>query len=132
VEGSAQGPERLKYQQAARMTPAATDDELATVRMRYKHPGGGRSRELTSVVLNRPARAGRNVGFASAVAEVGLLLRGSRYAGDASFASAIGRARRFLGRDADGYRAEFVRLAEVAGRLRGMDASMEREHALRR
>jgi Ca-activated chloride channel homolog len=132
VAGSSQSLERLKYQQAARLTPAATDEELATVRMRYKHADGGRSRELTAIVPNQPQRAGRNLGFASAVAEIGLLLRGSRYAGDASFMDAIGRARRFQGRDPDGYRAEFVRLAEAAGRLKGMDVPIEREHALRR
>jgi hypothetical protein len=42
------------------------------------------------------------------------ILNGSPNKGSASYESAIARARRFAGRDLDGYRSEFVQLAEVA------------------
>ena len=47
-----------------------------------------------------------------------MLLRGSKHAGDASYRAAIGRAREFRGLDPEGYRAEFIKLAELASALR--------------
>src|SRR5687768_8988459 len=58
-----------------------------------------------------------NVGFASAVAEFGMLLRGSPSLGDASFDSLMTRARKCQGDDGEGYRAEFIQLAERAASL---------------
>jgi Ca-activated chloride channel family protein len=57
------------------------------------------------------------MGFASAVAEAGLALRGAPEPGQASLASAAERARRFRGDDPGGYLAEFVRLLELAAGL---------------
>jgi len=51
-------------------------------------------------------------------AEFGILLRGLPALGDASFESAISRARRFRGGDEEGYRAEFISLVERASHLR--------------
>jgi hypothetical protein len=54
-----------------------------------------------------------------------MLLRASPNAGTASYESAVARARTFRQGDADGYRAEFVKLAELAaslGKLRGTEA----------
>jgi hypothetical protein len=45
-----------------------------------------------------------NVGFAPAIAEIGMLLRESPHAPAASFNAAIARARQFRQDDADGYR----------------------------
>ena len=56
-------------------------------------------------------------GFASAVAEFGMLLTGSEYRGRASYQSAVTRARMFRGSDHEGYRAEFVRLVDLAAGL---------------
>jgi Ca-activated chloride channel family protein len=66
-----------------------------------------------------------NIGFASAVAEFGMLLRGSPARGDASFESAAARARQFRGHDEEGYRGEFVRLVERAALLRESGAQKE-------
>jgi Ca-activated chloride channel homolog len=92
------------------------------VKVRYKTPGGDRSRLLTSVVRTRPAPLSANLGFASAVAEFGLLLRGAHHGG-ADFDALIARARQFRGDDPDGYRAEFVRLAETAASLQTLTLS---------
>jgi Ca-activated chloride channel family protein len=108
----------LRYQQDRDRTPAASSGELMTVKLRYKQPEAEESRLLSAVVHDRPGRLARNLGFASAVAEVGMLLRQSRHAGDASFAAAIARARTFRGADPEGYRAEFIELAELAASLR--------------
>jgi Ca-activated chloride channel homolog len=108
----------LKYQRETRDARAASSGELLTVKVRYKAPDGETSRLLSRAVMNRPSAMTTNVGFASAVAEFGMLLRGSRAARDASFESAATRARRFQGHDEEGYRAEFIRLAELASHLR--------------
>jgi Ca-activated chloride channel homolog len=104
----------LKYQQPARARDATTRGELMTVKVRYKEPDGDTSRLVSAVVRNELERTSRNLGFASAVAEFGMILNGSPNKGSASYESAIARARRFAGRDLDGYRSEFVQLAEVA------------------
>jgi Ca-activated chloride channel family protein len=58
-----------------------------------------------------------NLGFASTIAEAGMLLRGSAHAGKGSYDAAIARARTFRGADPDGYRAEFARLMQLAAAL---------------
>jgi Ca-activated chloride channel homolog len=112
----------LKYaQQPARpergVWPGKYDGELLTVKLRYKAPDGTDSKLTSAVIADRPQAMGANLGFASAVAEAGMLLRHSPHAHDASFASAIERARKFRGEDAEGYRAEFIRLMEIASSL---------------
>jgi Ca-activated chloride channel homolog len=109
----------LKYQRETRATRAAASGELLTVKVRYKAPDGDTSQLLSRVVMNRPSAMTANVGFASAVAEFGMLLRGSPSLGDASFDSLMTRARKFQGDDGEGYRAQFIHLAERAASLSG-------------
>jgi Ca-activated chloride channel family protein len=58
-----------------------------------------------------------NIGFAASVAEFGMLLRKSEHKGRATWSSVLDLARRFRGEDLDGYRAEFIRLVELASAL---------------
>jgi Ca-activated chloride channel family protein len=120
----------LKYQQTpavARVAaPSSFPDELMTVKLRYKAPDGDTSRLLTAVVRNKPQPMSANVGFASAVAEFGMLLRGSKYHADGSFDGVVARARKFRGSDAEGYRAEFVALAELATSLKSLQLTAQR------
>jgi len=114
------GADPLRYQQQtpeAALTPEAASGELLTVKVRYKAPDGDTSRLLTRRVMNQPARLATNLGFASAVAEFGMVLRGSPDRGTASLAAAAARGREFRGPDDEGYRTEFVRLAELAAGL---------------
>lgn len=60
---------------------------------------------------------GPNLGFAASVAAFGMLLRGSEHKGTASWQQVVDLARRFRGEDPEGYRAEFIRLAELAAAL---------------
>jgi len=115
VEGA--DVDRLKYQHETRQTRAASSGELLTIKVRYKAPRGASSKLLRQVLMNRPTAMTANLGFASAVAEFGMLLRESPSRGQASFESAGARAKTFLGRDTEGYRAEFVRLVERAASL---------------
>jgi Ca-activated chloride channel family protein len=108
----------LKYQRESRETRAAGSGELMTVKVRFKAPDGETSRLLTHVQMDRPTAMTANLGFASAVAEFGMVLRESPARGEASFASAVSRARTFVGKDEEGYRNEFVHLVERASSLR--------------
>ena len=118
----------LKYQRTGAPTAAATSAELLTVKLRYKEPDGDTSRLLSTVIRNTPAALGPNLGFASAVAEFGMLLRGSKHAEGASYTSVVARARRFRGGDPDSYRAEFIKLAELAASLQRMETTARKEH----
>jgi Ca-activated chloride channel family protein len=93
------------------------------VKLRYKTPDGDTSRRLSTTMGSRPGPVTANFGFASAVAEFGMLLGGSKHAGSADFAGAVARAAKFRGVDSEGYRGEFIELAELAPSLRGFEAA---------
>jgi Ca-activated chloride channel family protein len=111
----------LKYQRPPQRTGAASGDELVTVKLRYKEPDGDTSRLVSTIVHRTPQPMNANIGFASAVAEFGMLLRSSKHAGSGSFEAAAARARQFKGADGEGYRAEFVSLVELARQLQPGD-----------
>ncbi|HEY6059690.1 MAG TPA: von Willebrand factor type A domain-containing protein [Gemmatimonadales bacterium] len=109
-------PDSLRYQTVR--TPRSGGGELGFVKVRYKQPDGDRSRLLTLPVSGEPGRApSPEFRFQTAVAEFGLLLKGSEYRGVANFEEVIAAARGSLGADPDGYRAEFVKLAQAAQSL---------------
>ena len=107
----------LKYQKSTTVESA----ELFTVKMRWKAPDGDKSdlKEIAwrAVDITRP-EASEDFRFASAVAEFALLLENSKFKGDASFEDVLERARRARGADEEGYRAEFIRLVEMAELLK--------------
>jgi Ca-activated chloride channel family protein len=108
----------LKYQRPAAPAGGAPTDEVMTVKLRYKAPDADDSRLITVAVRNRVSEPSPNIGFAAAVAEFGMLLRNSESRGTATHADAAALARRFRGADPDGYRAEFIKLVELAGSLK--------------
>jgi Ca-activated chloride channel family protein len=122
VEMSGPTVDPLKYQAPAHTTSSASADELLTVKLRYKAPDGDESRLIAHTVRDHPQALTANLGFASAVAEVGMLLRASKHAPSASYEAAVERARRFRESDPEGYRAEFIKLAELAASLERMQA----------
>jgi Ca-activated chloride channel family protein len=112
------GVDPLKYQRPAGPAPGGSRDELMTVKLRYKAPDGDVSKLISVPVKNnRTTEMSPNVGFAAAVVEFGMLLRESQHRGSTTHADAVALARRFRGSDPDGYRAEFVRLVEIAEAL---------------
>jgi Ca-activated chloride channel family protein len=123
VDIDAPSVDPLKYQTPPQPARTASADELVTVKLRYKAPDGDTSRLLSTTLRSQPRALTANLGFASAVAEVGMLLRGSKHAGSARFADAVARASKFRGVDGEGYRAEFIKLAELASSLRGLEVS---------
>jgi Ca-activated chloride channel homolog len=107
----------LKYQDRPKTNSAARSGELMTVKLRYKQPDGNTSRLITSTISDRVGELTPNLGFAAAVAQFGMLLRGSEFKGASTWSSVQELARRHRGEDADGYRAEFVRLVDLAAAL---------------
>ena len=91
--------------------------ELMHVKVRYKKPDGAASTLVTVPVASRTTAMSRNLSFASAVAAFGMLLRDSPFKADASWSDVVRLARAGRGDDPDGYRAEFVRLVELAAAL---------------
>jgi len=115
------GVSSLKYQQPPALTPASASGELMTVKLRYKDPEGAESRLLaTSIgVASQAASTSERLRFASAVAAFGMLLRESEHRGRADWPMVLELAREARGRDAEGYRAEFLELARKAAALAG-------------
>jgi Ca-activated chloride channel family protein len=87
-----------------------------TVKIRYKSPAGGPSR-LLSQVVRKEQKASANLRWASAVAGIGMLLRDSEHKGSCTWPDMLTLARGAIGDDREGYRAEFLRLAETAHAL---------------
>ena len=114
------GVDELKYGRQEAPSGEMRGGELMTVKLRYKEPDGEESRLLSVAVADSNAshqNASENLKFSSAVAEFGMLLRGSRYKGAATYDSALRRARAAAGADLRGHRAEFVNLVERAKTL---------------
>jgi len=107
-------PDSLRYQRRRPEPSATAGPELLFVKVRYKAPDGDESRLLSRPVLASAGRAPSvDFQFQTAVAEFGLLLRHSDHRGKASLDHVIAAAREALGKDPEGYRAEFVKLAEA-------------------
>lgn len=107
----------LVFQQGGEDPPSAQPaNDWLYLKVRYKDPGGSASKLITVMAgaADYTAEPDADFRFASAVAEFALLLKGSDYAGDASFTSLIPRARAAKGMDEDGYRAQFIQLAQLA------------------
>ena len=111
----------LKYSPVA-PSESSFNDELLTVKLRYKEPNGTQSKLLTQGLLdkgNSIENASDNLKFASAVAEFGMLLRGSRYKGNANFNNVGNLAQNSLGSDLKNYRSDFLDLVRKGNRLKG-------------
>jgi Ca-activated chloride channel family protein len=80
----------------------SASDELMTVKVRYKAPQGDTSKLMSFPVADRTGELSGNIGFAAAVAEFGMLLRGSEFKGSATWESARELARRYRGEDPEG------------------------------
>src|SRR5829696_5394999 len=114
------GVDPLKYQRRAEPAPprvAVASTELMTVKVRYKKPDASASTLVTVPVAGRNTASSRHLSFAAAVAGFGMLLRDSPFKADATWADVVRLANSARGDDPDGYRAEFIRLVELAASL---------------
>ncbi len=90
-----------------------------TLKLRYKDARDA-GKLLTQTLAGKVValvEAGEDMRFLAAVAEFGLLLRQEENRGQASFAGCRELAAKALGSDADGRRAEFLKLIDAAEAL---------------
>jgi len=95
-------------------------DELMTVKFRFKKPDEDKSQLIEHPVIDQHvalAQTSVNFRFVAAVAQFGMLLRNSEFREQSSYAKALTLAKNALGKDAEGYRAEFLGLVKKAGKL---------------
>lgn len=125
------GPERakadaevdpLKYQKVEASAQAA-GAELATIKLRFKHPTSSASELSVHTVGSQTLtidQASTNLRFAAAVAGFGMQLRKSEYRGNSNYDLLSRLASSAVGADVGGYRAEFLGLLS---RARTLDSS---------
>lgn len=108
----------MRYQETKPTTAAGTD-ELLTLKLRYKQPKAMASSKLlqTTVSDKLNTAPGNNFQLAASVAEFGLLLRDSKYKGNASYEHCLALARKASKLDPGGYRKELCELIEKAKHL---------------
>ncbi|HYD84383.1 MAG TPA: YfbK domain-containing protein, partial [Opitutus sp.] len=125
-EGETASVDELRYSVVAvervdvRTVVPGAENELLTLKVRYKEPAGVVSRELEFSLTDTGAafaEASEDFKFAAAVAGFGMLLRESQHKGAATFANVAAWAEAGAASDAGGYRAEFVELVRRAGAL---------------
>jgi len=110
----------LRYGQV-QPSDSSFNNELLTVKLRYKEPNRSESKLLSQGLIDRESsieNASENLRFAVAVAEFGLLLRNSRYKGNASFRNVSNLAEGALGNDLRNYRNDFLTLVGKAQQLK--------------
>jgi Ca-activated chloride channel family protein len=103
----------LKYTQNT--TLGQYQNELATVKFRYKKPDEDKSTEMVHTISNQKTtlqNASKDFKFATAVAWFGLKLRDSQLISNKDSKEIIKLAKEGLDNDTDGYKAEFIRLVE--------------------
>ncbi|MDR0307663.1 MAG: VWA domain-containing protein [Chitinispirillales bacterium] len=111
----------LKYQKPdiTETVRGVKNNEMMTVKLRYKPLDSERSIKMEIPIMtgDRNKAPSADFTFAAAAAMFGQLLRDSDFKGTSSYDNVIALARKGFGEDRQGYRREFVRLAEAAKQL---------------
>lgn len=103
--------QKLKY--STQSANGTFGTELATVKFRYKKTAGSKSVEMKQIINDKSSTftsASQDYRFATAVAWFGLILRDSKNITNKKLDDVIALAKASKGKDADGYRAEFLQL----------------------
>jgi Ca-activated chloride channel homolog len=109
----------LKYTKPTEIS-TKYNDELATIKFRYKKPDGAKSIEMVSTIDNMSRsiqNASADFKFCTAVAWFGLKLRDSKLISNKSQESIINLAKEGLSEDAEGYKSELIRLIESSKQI---------------
>lgn len=109
-------PDDLKYTKV-KENSNTYNDELATIKFRYKKPDGDKSIEIVQVIENKAVgleKASDDFKFSTSVAWFGLKLRDSKLISNKSSDDILKLAKQGLSNDTEGYKAEFIRLVESA------------------
>jgi Ca-activated chloride channel family protein len=95
-------------------------NELMTIKLRYKDPAGRKSKLLTFPLKNSNreySSASDDFKFAASVAAFGMILRNSKYKGNATYKNILNLAENGLRNDKFGYRREFLNLIKQAKKI---------------
>lgn len=103
---------------------ASTLKEIGDVRLRYKQPEGDTAVEFRSAIegtsnelLQTKAKGSNDFRFAAAVSAYGQQLKGGTYLGSYNYTQIAKLADGARGSDPDGYRKNFVKMAEMTAAL---------------
>ena len=115
-EGGESGESEESEQPAAETAVEFGEDDFLLLKMRYKEPEEDISKYMDTFMTsaNFKTEMSQNMGFASAVAEFGMLLRDSKFKADASYDAVLERAAANIGEDKFGYRGEFTEIVDIA------------------
>ena len=102
--------DKLEY----RTQSVVNSKALLTFKLRYQKVEGNEPSSRQIFILRKLPEAKDNIRWAAAVAEFSMLLRNSEYKGNADYDSLLNRARKLIGNDSDGKRAEFLTLVKMA------------------
>ncbi|RSC93759.1 vWA domain-containing protein [Tenacibaculum singaporense] len=102
---------KLKYTQNKQLD--SFNNELLTVKFRYKLPKGTKSIELVKTVKNEVLAPTNDMNFISAVALFGMQLSKSKFKNNSKIEDVLSLIEGEIGEDKDGYKAEFVRLVKT-------------------
>lgn len=115
----------LKYQQnngEKKNVKYTNSPEMLTVKLRYKLPNEDVSSKIELPLIDKGDNSiSEDFKFVSAVAMFAQLLRNSSFKGNATYQEVVSLAKSGFGEDKQGYRREFVRLAESAMNLKKND-----------
>jgi len=114
------GTQALRYQTERQPSNAAFTDELLHLKLRWKAPTSDTSNLATIPVRDGGKNffeASEDTRFAAAVAAFSLVLRDSKYSGKISLADVRTWAIESSGKDAGGYREQFIQLVDKAREL---------------
>lgn len=105
----------LRYQESRVKPDAYNSEEIMNLKLRYKPPKSDVSKLIlhpTSRSFTSLNKASDNLKWSAAVAMFGMLLRDSKFKGDASYQAVVEMAKNAKGKDPYGYRAEFIELVK--------------------
>lgn len=122
VENSFDFVDPLKYQPVKKQEPVQVvhsdlNNEILTVKFRYKKPDGEVSKLIVHPLVDEKVvieKTSENFRWSAAVAAFGMILRESEYVKNYSAAEAIKLAQGAKGKDVEGYRIEFINLMKSA------------------
>lgn len=120
----------LKYHLKKSTKTNAFNDEIVTIKFRYKEPQKGTSELITATVndkLIELKNTSANFRFAAAVAGFGMVLRDSEFKGNFDFAKVLQLATAAKGNDTDGYQKEFIGLVKKAATISNQLARKDHE-----
>jgi len=120
----------LKYQKKMKPVYSIAGNEIMNIKFRYKTPDGEKSKLIEHALVYQPQIVNEtsvNFRFVSAVAQFGMLLRNSAFKQQSSFDKTYIMAKNSLGKDSEGYRAEFLQLIRDAGRITKNEKPLEED-----